>query len=33
VMGRVNLLIAIVVLALLVFAWHRYRARTADEPG
>jgi membrane protein DedA with SNARE-associated domain len=33
VMGRVNLLIALVVLVLLVIAWHRYRARTADKPG
>ena len=31
VMGRVNLVIAIVVLALLVFVWHRYRERMVDE--
>lgn len=31
VMGRVNLVIAIVVLALLVFVWHRYRERMIDE--
>jgi len=31
VMGRVNLIIAIVVLAVLVFAWHRYRERMVDE--
>lgn len=31
VMGRVNLVIAIVVLAVLVFAWHRYRERIANE--
>jgi tellurite resistance protein TehA-like permease len=30
-MGRVNLLIFIVVVAVLVFAWHRYRERIADE--
>ena len=33
VMGRVNLVIAIVVLAVLVFVWHRYRERVADEQG
>jgi membrane-associated protein len=33
VMGRVNLVIFIVVLAVLVFAWHRYRERVADEHG
>ncbi len=33
VMGRVNLVIVIVVLAVLVFAWHRYRERMADEKG
>ena len=31
VMGRVNLVIAIVALALLVFVWHRYRERMIDE--
>jgi len=31
VMGRVNLVIAIIVLALLVFVWHRYRERMLDE--
>jgi len=31
VMGRVNLVIAIAVLAALVFVWHRYRERVADE--
>lgn len=31
VMGRVNLVIAIVVLAVLVFAWRRYRERIANE--
>ena len=31
VMGRVNLLIAILVLAALVFAWHRYRQSAADK--
>ena len=30
VMGRVNLVIAVVVLALLVFFWHRYREKMAD---
>jgi membrane-associated protein len=33
VMGRVNLIILIVVLAVLVFVWHRYRERMADEQG
>jgi len=33
VMGRVNLVIAIVVLAVLVFVWHRYRERMANERG
>jgi len=33
VVGRVNLVIAIVVLAVLVFIWHRYRERVADEKG
>lgn len=33
VMGRVNLVIVIVVLAVLVFVWHRYRERVADEQG
>ena len=33
VMGRVNLVIAIVVLAALVFVWHRYRERMANERG
>ena len=33
VMGRVNLLIFIVVLAVAIFAWHRYRERTADQRG
>lgn len=33
VMGRVNLVIAIVVLVVLVFVWHRYRERMADESG
>ncbi len=33
VMGRVNLIIAIVVLLVLVFIWHRYRERVADEQG
>jgi len=31
VMGRVNMVIAIVVLGLLVFVWHRYRERMVDE--
>ncbi len=31
VMGRVNLVIVIAVVALLVFAWHRYRERIAGE--
>jgi membrane protein DedA with SNARE-associated domain len=31
VMGRVNLLIAGIVATLLVFVWHRYRERVADE--
>ena len=33
VMGRVNLIIAIVVLLVLVFVWHRYRERVADKQG
>jgi len=33
VMGRVNLIIAIVVLAVLVFVWHRYRERKVEERG
>ncbi len=33
VMGRVNLIIAIVVLVILVFLWHRYRERMVDEQG
>lgn len=33
VMGRVNLIIVIVVLAVLVSVWHRYRERVADEQG
>jgi len=33
VMGRVNLVIVIVVLAVLVFIWHRYRERMVDERG
>jgi membrane protein DedA with SNARE-associated domain len=33
VMGRVNLVIVIVVLAVLVFVWRRYRARVVDEQG
>ena len=33
VMGRVNLIIAIVVLVVLVFVWHRYRERVADKEG
>ena len=33
VMGRVNLVIVIVVLAVVVFVWHRYRERVADEQG
>jgi len=31
IMGRVNMVIAIVVLGLLVFVWHRYRERMVDE--
>jgi membrane protein DedA with SNARE-associated domain len=31
VMGRVNLIIAVVVVAALVFFWHRYRERMAGE--
>ena len=31
VMGRVNLIIVIVVLVALVFVWHHYRERVADE--
>jgi membrane protein DedA with SNARE-associated domain len=31
VMGRVNLIIAIGVVAVLVFVWHRYRERVADQ--
>jgi len=33
VMGRVNLVIAIVVLVVLVFVWHRYGERMVDEQG
>jgi membrane protein DedA with SNARE-associated domain len=33
VMGRVNLIIVILALAVLVFVWHRYRARVADQRG
>lgn len=33
VVGRVNLVIAIVVVAALVFVWHRYRERVADKEG
>lgn len=33
VMGRVNLIIVIVALAVVVFIWHRYRARVADQRG
>jgi len=30
VIGQVNLIIAIIVLAVLVFVWHRYRERMTD---
>jgi membrane protein DedA with SNARE-associated domain len=33
VMGRVNLIIAIVALAVLLFILHRYRERVADKEG
>lgn len=33
VMGRVNLIIVILALAVVVFVWHRYRARVADQRG
>jgi len=33
VMGRVNLIIVILALALVLFIWHRYRARVADQRG
>ncbi|MGC2323470.1 MAG: DedA family protein [Terriglobales bacterium] len=33
VMGRVNLIIVIVALAVGVFVWHRYRARIMDQRG
>jgi membrane protein DedA with SNARE-associated domain len=33
VIGRVNLIIVIVALAVVVFVWHRYRARVADQRG
>lgn len=33
VMGRVNLIIVILALAVVVFVWHRYRARIMDQRG
>lgn len=33
VMGRVNLIIVILAVAVVVFVWHRYRARVVDQRG